>query len=199
MSPRLNNQFAWEYLSSKVSAETLRTFKDLLIQDNLLVLGSYNFIVSLYHPQEVSLKAEYDEVDKVYRIGYGSYKHSYSDIFISKTTRFDRIEDAQTCLKWDIARFIVPYLTRIIPCWNNLNHAQSVALVSFTHSEGEFFGKPDYSSITRELREFKEKNDNGLAVSETLSIYYQHKDEHAKRRRTLERNLFHPYQYELSL
>lgn len=189
-SPRLNNRFAWSYLQAHVSNNVFKTFKDLLFIDPTLIEGSSNFIRAVYGPP--SLSPTYDSSTDSWSVGYNSKFFSFSETPVTSITSLDTEKDAFTCLKWDIARFIIPYLAEVIPCWYYLNHLQKIALISFSHSEGKFFGELKYATITKELNLFKEKNDNGKAVAESLLIYYgnEHDNNLEKSRRYAEHDLF---------
>jgi GH24 family phage-related lysozyme (muramidase) len=120
-------------------------------------------------------------------IGYGTTV--YSDGKKVKRGDITTKEQAERELLSYVNSKIVPTLRKTIPYWYEMNRNQKSALISFAYNLGEhFFGKSNFNTITRVLRE-KRWSD----VPSALYLYRNpgtNVEEGLKRRRIAEGKLF---------
>jgi lysozyme len=97
-------------------------------------------------------------------IGWGSTKDFDGKPF--KITDKMNVQVANLLLEHQIQTEFLPALQKI-PYWNEMNENQQGALLSFAYNLGaDFYGHPDFNTITRVLRE-KKWNE----VPEALKLY----------------------------
>jgi lysozyme len=97
-------------------------------------------------------------------IGWGSTKNFDGKPF--KITDKINIQIANLLIEHQIKIEFLPALEKI-PYWNEMNNNQQGALLSFTYNLGEdFYGHPDFNTITRVL-----KNKEWDKVPEVLKLY----------------------------
>ena len=96
-------------------------------------------------------------------IGWGSTRDFNGDYF--KLGRKITQEYADKLLIFDIEQRFLPHLQKI-PYWSEMNDNQRGALLSFAYNLGDFYGHPDFNTITRVL-----KNKEWDKVPEALKLY----------------------------
>jgi lysozyme len=149
---------AWEYLQNAVSKEILEEFakrfrsqKVKLTFEDLPESG-INLIKEF---EGCHLKAYYDPLtgSLPITIGWGSTRRKDGTRFMigNKITQ----EEADDLLYFQLRREFLPSLQKI-PHWNEMTEDMQGALLSFSYNLGaDFYGHPDFNTITRVLREKK--------------------------------------------
>jgi lysozyme len=149
---------AWEYLQNAVSKEVLEEFakrfrsqKVKLTFEDLPESG-INLIKEF---EGCHLKAYYDPLtgSLPITIGWGSTRRKDGTRFMigNKITQ----EEADDLLYFQLRREFLPSLQKI-PHWNEMTEDMQGALLSFSYNLGaDFYGHPDFNTITRVLREKK--------------------------------------------
>lgn len=149
---------AWEYLQNAVSKEILEEFakrfrsqKVKLTFEDLPESG-INLIKEF---EGCHLKAYYDPLtgSLPITIGWGSTRRKDGTRFMigNKITQ----EEADDLLYFQLRREFLPSLQKI-PHWNEMTEDMQGALLSFSYNLGaDFYGHPDFNTITRVLLEKK--------------------------------------------
>lgn len=183
--------YAESFLQTRLNSETLGVFRDLeYADDNHELLETAARFISETEG-EFNKTPEIDITTKTYTIGYGQKRYGFTGSPVTASTNFLTERDAMVSLKWEIARFVLPYLRDNIPDWDNLSWEQQIALISFSQSEGEFMDNPAYYTISSLLRE----GASAAKISESFTLYYSYYNERTtkpnrKNRRNNEAYLF---------
>jgi lysozyme len=149
---------AWQFLQASVHKEILdefaRLYRNQKIEptlDGLPLSG----VALIKEYEGFSAKAYYDPHTGglPITIGWGSTRRKDGTRFMigNKITQ----EEADDLFYFQLRREFIPSLQKI-PHWNEMNEKQQGALLSFAYNLGaDFYGHPDFNTITRVLREKK--------------------------------------------
>ncbi|NBP55949.1 lysozyme [bacterium] len=149
---------AWEYLQNAVSKEVLEEFAKRFRSQKVKLTfeGLPESGINLIKEFEgCHLKAYYDPLtgSLPITIGWGSTRRKDGTRFMigNKITQ----EEADDLLYFQLRREFLPSLQKI-PHWNEMTEDMQGALLSFSYNLGaDFYGHPDFNTITRVLREKK--------------------------------------------
>jgi lysozyme len=160
---------AWAFLQASVHKEILdefaRIYRNQKIEPTLDGLPLQG-VALIKEFEDCHLKAYYDPRTGglPITIGWGSTRRKDGTRFMigNKITQ----EEADDLFYYQLRREFIPALEKI-PYWNEMNNNQQGALLSFTYNLGEdFYGHPDFNTITRVL-----KNKEWNKVPEALKLY----------------------------
>ena len=160
---------AWEFLQASVHKEILdefaRIYRNQKIEPTLDGLP-FPGIALIKEFEGCHLKAYYDPLTGrlPITIGWGSTRRKDGSRFMIGNIITQ--EEADDLLYFQLRREFLPDLQKI-PYWSDMNENQQGCLLSFSYNLGaDFYGHPDFNSITRVL-----KNKEWDKVSKTLEIY----------------------------
>ena len=160
---------AWEFLQASVHKELLdefaRIYRNQKIEPTLDGLPLQG-VALIKEFEDCHLKAYYDPLTGglPITIGWGSTRRKDGTRFMigNKITQ----EEADDLFYYQLRREFIPALQKI-PYWSDMNENQQGCLLSFSYNLGaDFYGHPDFNSITRVL-----KNKEWDKVPKTLEIY----------------------------
>jgi lysozyme len=160
---------AWEFLQSSVSKEILdefaRLYRNQKIEPTLDGLP-FPGVALIKEFEGFSSKAYYDPKTKKLpiTIGWGSTRRKDGSRFMIGNTITQ--EEADDLLYFQLRREFLPALQKI-PHWNEMTEEMRGSLLSFSYNLGaDFYGSPDFNTITRVLKEKKWDE-----VPEALKLY----------------------------
>ena len=160
---------AWAFLQASVHKELLdefaRIYRNQKIEPTLDGLPLQG-VALIKEFEDCHLKAYYDPLTGglPITIGWGSTRRKDGTRFMigNKITQ----EEADDLFYYQLRREFIPALQKI-PYWSDMNENQQGCLLSFSYNLGaDFYGHPDFNSITRVL-----KNKEWDKVPKTLEIY----------------------------
>ena len=160
---------AWEFLQASVHKEILdefaRIYRNQKIEPTLDGLPLQG-VALIKEFEDCHIKAYYDPLTGglPITIGWGSTRRKDGTRFMigNKITQ----EEADDLFYYQLRREFIPALQKI-PYWSDMNENQQGCLLSFSYNLGaDFYGHPDFNSITRVL-----KNKEWDKVPKTLEIY----------------------------
>ena len=160
---------AWAFLQASVHKELLDEFARIYRNEKVepTLEGIPEAGIKLIKEFEgCHLKAYYDPLTGrlPITIGWGSTRRKDGSRFMIGNIITQ--EEADDLLYFQLRREFLPALQKI-PYWSEMNENQQGCLLSFAYNLGaDFYGHPDFNSITRVL-----KNKEWDKVPKTLEIY----------------------------
>jgi len=159
---------AWAFLQASVHKEILdefaRIYRNQKIEPTLDGLPLQG-VALIKEFEGCHLKAYYDPLTGglPITIGWGSTRRKNGTRFMigNKITQ----EEADDLFYYQLRREFIPALQKI-PYWSEMNDNQRGALLSFAYNLGDFYGHPNFNTITRVL-----KNKEWDKVPEALKLY----------------------------
>jgi len=159
---------AWAFLQASVHKEILdefaRIYRNQKIEPTLDGLPLQG-VALIKEFEDCHLKAYYDPLTGglPITIGWGSTRRKDGTRFMigNKITQ----EEADDLFYYQLRREFIPALQKIA-YWSEMNDNQRGALLSFAYHLGDFYGHPDFNTITRVL-----KNKEWDKVPEALKLY----------------------------
>jgi len=159
---------AWAFLQASVHKEILdefaRIYRNQKIEPTLDGLPLQG-VALIKEFEDCHLKAYYDPLTGglPITIGWGSTRRKDGTRFMigNKITQ----EEADDLFYYQLRREFIPALQKI-PYWSEMNDSQRGSLLCFAYNLGDFYGHPDFNTITRVL-----KNKEWDKVPKTLEMY----------------------------